>query len=409
MMTTNRTIDYQTVYDTFLHHGYLLLTQENDYINTQKKCVAKDNEGYIVTISYNKLKVGRKPKRFDINNPYTLQNIMHFININENIDSNSYHILLSSVYEGSNKKLDFETKEGYRLSISWDNLKQGRKSNLVGRNNKHSIYNIYKWIENNNMDKNFFHELLTSKFNNATNQNLEFKTVDGYIISLTWACMYSCGKKATYKPQIIGIHNRHSLYNIKVYINNNPLINTDIYYKIIDEENISCLGYDTPIIFETKEGYKFKKTWNDLQQNKINVFLFGITNEFMSYNIQIYCNKNYPFLRFVGIEDDYSLKFWDDNINDYCYHFRDGRRESLYYQWSIGVKKKFNYTCDHCKNVGGELHSHHLNGYNWFIEGRTDINNGVCLCETCHKEFHDKYGYRNNTKEQFEEWNKQNN
>lgn len=30
--------------------------------------------------------------------------------------------------------------------------------------------------------------------------------------------------------------------------------------------------------------------------------------------------------------------------------------------------------------------------------------NGVCLCEKCHKEFHHIYGYRDNTKEQFEKF-----
>ena len=33
---------------------------------------------------------------------------------------------------------------------------------------------------------------------------------------------------------------------------------------------------------------------------------------------------------------------------------------------------------------------------------RTDVNNGITLCKTCHKEFHDIYGYTNNTKEQLD-------
>ena len=32
-----------------------------------------------------------------------------------------------------------------------------------------------------------------------------------------------------------------------------------------------------------------------------------------------------------------------------------------------------------------------------------DIKNGICLCETCHKEFHRKYGTMNNTRLQFYE------
>ena len=38
------------------------------------------------------------------------------------------------------------------------------------------------------------------------------------------------------------------------------------------------------------------------------------------------------------------------------------------------------------------------------VELRTDINNGITLCNICHKKFHDIYGYTNNNKTQFEEF-----
>lgn len=47
---------------------------------------------------------------------------------------------------------------------------------------------------------------------------------------------------------------------------------------------------------------------------------------------------------------------------------------------------------------------HHLNGYSWYIEGRTDDTNGIVLCKTCHSNFHSLYGNKHSTKEQFEEW-----
>ena len=69
------------------------------------------------------------------------------------------------------------------------------------------------------------------------------------------------------------------------------------------------------------------------------------------------------------------------------------------------VYERDNYTCKCCgDNKGGNLNAHHLNGYDWDKEHRTDINNGITLCEKCHKEFHKKYGYGNNTKQQFEEF-----
>lgn len=63
----------------------------------------------------------------------------------------------------------------------------------------------------------------------------------------------------------------------------------------------------------------------------------------------------------------------------------------------------YNYKCVLCKD-DKNIVVHHLDGYEWCNEKRTDINNGICLCEKCHKNFHSKYGYKGNTKEQFEEW-----
>lgn len=66
------------------------------------------------------------------------------------------------------------------------------------------------------------------------------------------------------------------------------------------------------------------------------------------------------------------------------------------------VMARDNYLCKVC-GVKGEV-VHHLNGYNWCVEGRVNDNNGVTLCEKCHNNFHSIYGKGNNTKEQFEEW-----
>ena len=68
------------------------------------------------------------------------------------------------------------------------------------------------------------------------------------------------------------------------------------------------------------------------------------------------------------------------------------------------VLKRDDYTCSCCKKKGVALNVHHLNGYDWFIEGRVDIKNGITLCENCHKNFHSIYGRGHNTKEQYEQW-----
>ena len=66
-----------------------------------------------------------------------------------------------------------------------------------------------------------------------------------------------------------------------------------------------------------------------------------------------------------------------------------------------------------CKITGkktNDLVVHHLDGYNWCIEGRMDWDNAIVICKELHDAFHKKYGYGNNTAEQFwkfvEEWEK---
>lgn len=84
-----------------------------------------------------------------------------------------------------------------------------------------------------------------------------------------------------------------------------------------------------------------------------------------------------------------------------------GRNFDGYKYWRREVFKRDNYTCQICQcGKGGNLHAHHLDAYHWCKEKRTDINNGVTLCNSCHNKFHSTYGLKNNTKEQYEEFTK---
>ena len=81
-----------------------------------------------------------------------------------------------------------------------------------------------------------------------------------------------------------------------------------------------------------------------------------------------------------------------------------GRKYEEYYQWTNNVLKRDNYRCQCCGEKGGKLNAHHLDGYNWCVERRVDISNGVTLCKYCHIKFHKEYGYGDNTEKQFKEW-----
>ena len=75
------------------------------------------------------------------------------------------------------------------------------------------------------------------------------------------------------------------------------------------------------------------------------------------------------------------------------------------WRWRDKVYKRDGYTCAKCKdNKGGNLVSHHIYSWNDHPKLRFITNNGITLCEMCHKDFHHKYGLGNNTKKQFSEW-----
>jgi hypothetical protein len=59
-----------------------------------------------------------------------------------------------------------------------------------------------------------------------------------------------------------------------------------------------------------------------------------------------------------------------------------------------------NFTCQKYGKTGGRIEAHHINNFADFPELRTSIENGVTLSVVAHREFHKKYGRKNNTKEQ---------
>ena len=80
-------------------------------------------------------------------------------------------------------------------------------------------------------------------------------------------------------------------------------------------------------------------------------------------------------------------------------------RKSIEYRlWREAIFARDNWVCQKCKKQGVKLHSHHIKNFIDFPELRLAIDNGITLCKECHQNFHKKYGKKNNTKEQLEEF-----
>lgn len=81
------------------------------------------------------------------------------------------------------------------------------------------------------------------------------------------------------------------------------------------------------------------------------------------------------------------------------------RKYPAYLKWREAVYSRDGYTCQFCGDrQGGNLVAHHILNYSEHPSLRIDIANGITMCENCHKEFHDKYGYTGNDDIQLDEF-----
>lgn len=91
--------------------------------------------------------------------------------------------------------------------------------------------------------------------------------------------------------------------------------------------------------------------------------------------------KGNPFPQIAG-ENHYCWKGGVSSANSKI------RRSLLGRQWRESVFNRDNWTCQHCKKSGGDLHAHHIKPFSKFPEHRFDIENGVTLCVDCHRTTH---------------------
>jgi len=93
--------------------------------------------------------------------------------------------------------------------------------------------------------------------------------------------------------------------------------------------------------------------------------------------------------------------FWKGGVSKENHKIRNSIEIRL---WREAVFARDNWTCQKTGFRGGYLIAHHINNFADFPELRFAINNGITLSKKSHKEFHKKYGFKNNTKEQLDEF-----
>ena len=94
----------------------------------------------------------------------------------------------------------------------------------------------------------------------------------------------------------------------------------------------------------------------------------------------------------VGINEDY-FRVKDTN-QDTVFVSKDSsgrdRNSAEYRGWRDAVFKRDMYACQRCGKIGVRLNAHHIKPWAKFADLRFDVDNGITLCEGCHKYIHKK-------------------
>lgn len=92
----------------------------------------------------------------------------------------------------------------------------------------------------------------------------------------------------------------------------------------------------------------------------------------------------------------------DPNLSDEVRSLN--RNYPEYSLWRLSVFKRDNYKCQACFTDSVTLHAHHIYNYSSHEKLRTEVTNGITLCQACHLEFHRVYGFKSNTRRQLDEY-----
>lgn len=124
---------------------------------------------------------------------------------------------------------------------------------------------------------------------------------------------------------------------------------------------------------------EYKEAINDLK-NKQKLEFYECITDYALYGILP--NNISPVVKSLFIVIKNKL----DKRNTSYWNFED-RRSSKYKSWKQNVLSRDNYICQRCGSKDN-LVAHHIKPFAVNKELRFDINNGITLCQNCHKEVH---------------------
>jgi hypothetical protein len=237
--------------------------------------------------------------------------------------------------------------------------------------------------------------------------------------TIKYGCEYALGSKV--------IKDKIKKTNLKKYGTENPFASKEVQQKI-KETNIKKYGFENPRLnpriknkilktnlekYGTENPFASEKIKEKIR--KTNLERYGVESPIQNPEIKAKgistCLKKYGVSNYGIIyssEHKGSLSpVWKGGVK----HHRIERSTYEYREWRKGVFGRDLYTCQCCGYKSGlgvkevlELNAHHIKNWKDNEDLRYNINNGITLCEKCHKDFHSMYGKRNTTENQLIEF-----
>jgi hypothetical protein len=142
--------NFDEVVKLFLDNGYKLLSE--NYLSCTQDLTIEDNNKYKYFVGLGEFlgrtaKGNSNPRKFDLSNPYKMENIKNFLAIN----FPNFYLEENQIWEGCRKKINFFDKEGYRYAIPLtgliNSLKHGWLPSRFEKSNDFTLYNIQNWIK----------------------------------------------------------------------------------------------------------------------------------------------------------------------------------------------------------------------------------------------------------------------
>lgn len=102
--------------------GYKLIGK---YVNSSTKIILQDEEGFLYVTIWDSFKQGCEPWMVSPNNPYSIQNIQHYLDLNL-----KEYKLLSTEYKSVKSELEFMCDKGHKFTSTWDKISHGYRCSV---------------------------------------------------------------------------------------------------------------------------------------------------------------------------------------------------------------------------------------------------------------------------------------